>query len=169
MYDVIRSGRRTVALEVTRDGRVLVRAPQGYPQAQIEQIVTRHRDWVSAQLQKQRVLAAAHPEPDARQRELMIARARRELPGRVAYYARKMGLYPAGVTITGARKRFGSCSGKNRLCFSWRLMQYPPEAVDYVVVHELAHIAQKNHGSAFYALIMSVLPDYRQRRELLRQ
>lgn len=58
---------------------------------------------------------------------------------------------------------------KNGLCFSWRLMQYPPEAVDYVVVHELAHIVHKNHGNAFYALIGSVLPDYPARRALLRK
>ena len=79
-----------------------------------------------------------------------------------------MGLTPAGISITGAEKRFGSCSGKNRLCFSWRLMLYPPEAVDYVVVHELAHIRHKNHGRDFYALVASILPDYRQREALLR-
>ena len=79
-----------------------------------------------------------------------------------------MGLRPAGVTITGAEKRFGSCSAKNRICFSWRLMQYPEEAVDYVVVHELAHILHKNHGKAFYACVEEVLPDWRARRALLK-
>ena len=57
-----------------------------------------------------------------------------------------MGLTPAAVTITGARKRFGSCSASNRICYSWRLMQYPEAAVDYVVVHELAHIVHKDHS-----------------------
>ena len=80
-----------------------------------------------------------------------------------------MGLTPAGVRITGAQKRFGSCSGQNRLCFSWRLMLYPPEAIDYVVVHELAHIHHHNHGPAFYALVEQYMPDYRQRQALLRQ
>ena len=79
-----------------------------------------------------------------------------------------MGLQPTGVTVTGARKRFGSCSGKDRICFSWRLMLYPPEAIDYVVVHELAHIRHKNHSKAFYDLVASVLPDYREREALLR-
>ena len=80
-----------------------------------------------------------------------------------------MGLTPAAVTITGARKRFGSCSASNRICYSWRLMQYPEEAVDYVVVHELAHILHKNHGKAFYACVEEVLPDWRERRRLLRE
>ena len=78
-----------------------------------------------------------------------------------------MGLEPTNIKITGAKARFGSCSSKNSLCFSWRLMMRPPEAVDCVVVHELAHIAQKNHGRTFYALMASVLPDYKERQKLL--
>ena len=87
---------------------------------------------------------------------------------RLAYYSDKMGLYPTWVKITCAGTRSGSCSAKNGICYSWRLMQYPPEAVDYVVVHELAHIAHKNHGPAFYACIARILPDYQTRRALLR-
>ncbi|MBR7150378.1 MAG: M48 family metallopeptidase, partial [Oscillospiraceae bacterium] len=65
--------------------------------------------------------------------------------------------------------RFGSCSGKNALSFSWRLMQYPMEAVDYVVVHELAHIREHNHSSAFYAIVERYLPDWRERAALLKK
>ena len=90
------------------------------------------------------------------------------IPQRVAVWGRQMGLTPTGVKITSAKKRFGSCSGRNSLCFSWRLMQYPAEAVDYVVVHELAHIRHHNHGAAFWALVEHTLPDYRARQALLR-
>ena len=79
-----------------------------------------------------------------------------------------MGLEPTGVKITSAKKRFGSCSAKNSICYSWRLMLYSKEAIDYVVVHELAHIAHKNHGPQFYALIEKYLPDYKEREKLLR-
>ena len=91
------------------------------------------------------------------------------LPGKVAAYARRMGVAPASVRITSARTRFGSCSAKNGLCFSWRLMQYPEAAVDYVVVHELAHIRHHDHSPAFYAFVAQFLPDYRQRAALLRR
>ena len=77
-------------------------------------------------------------------------------------------LYPTQVRITGARTRFGSCSSQGHICFSWRLMQYPPEAIDYVVVHELAHLRYMNHGAEFYALIARYLPDWKARRALLR-
>ena len=80
-----------------------------------------------------------------------------------------MGLRPTGITITGARTRFGSCSPQNRLCFSWRLMEYPEDAIDYVVVHELAHLVHRNHGPEFHALVGSVLPDQDRRRAMLRE
>lgn len=80
---------------------------------------------------------AAPPEPTEAEREALLARARSELPQRVAHWSRVTGLVPTGVKITGAKTRFGSCNSRNSLCFSWRLMQYPDEAIDLVVVHEL--------------------------------
>ena len=81
----------------------------------------------------------------------------------------RMGVMPTGLHITAARTRWGSCSGKNSLCFSLFLMRYPPEAIDAVVVHELAHIRHKNHGPDFYRFVEKTLPDYRQRIALLKQ
>ena len=79
-----------------------------------------------------------------------------------------MGVAPTGLKITTARKRWGSCSGKNSLCFSCFLMDRPEAAIDLVVVHELCHIRVKNHGPAFYALLERYLPDWRERKQLLR-
>ena len=101
-------------------------------------------------------------EPEYRREEAL-----RVLPERVRHFAARMGVLPASVRVTAARTRFGSCSAKNGLCFSLYLMQYPPEAVDYVVVHELSHILHKNHGPAFWACVAAVLPDYAARRALL--
>ena len=92
-----------------------------------------------------------------------------ELPPIVERYAVLMGVEPTGIRITSARKRFGSCSGKNSLCFSCLLMLYPMEAVECVVVHELAHIRHHNHSAAFYDFVLSVMPDYRSREALLRK
>jgi len=168
-YNLIRSSRRSLSVEVTRGGTVTVRAPLRCSAQDIANFLSSHSAWIEKHLELQRQYREAHPEPDASQREELIRRARAELPGLVAKYASMMGLTPSGVSITGAQKRFGSCSPANRLCFSWRLMQYPPEAIDYVVVHELAHIVHKNHGPQFYALVASVLPDHRERRRLLRE
>lgn len=167
-YELIRSDRQTVALEVTRDGRILVRAPKRMAQRDIDAFVEKHRDWLDTHLAKQKNWQAAHPEPTEQEKQAMIEKARSVLPEKVACYAAIMGLTPSGITITSARTRFGSCSPKNRLCFSWRLMAYPEEAIDYVVVHELAHIRHRNHGPDFHALVESILPDHRKRRAMLK-
>lgn len=166
-YTLIRSKRRTLSLEITRDLTVLVRAPLRCSRAEIDRFVQKHEDWIGVHMEKQRQRLAAHPEPTEEERKALIARAKRELPPKVAHYAAIMGVEPAGITVTSARTRFGSCSAKNRLSFTWRLMTYPEEAIDGVVVHELAHIVHKNHGKDFYALVESVLPDYKRRKKLL--
>lgn len=168
-YELIRSSRRTLSLEIARDGQILVRAPMRLPQKRIDAFLEEHLDWIAKHQEIQSRRRAAHPEPAPGEREELIRRAKEILPQKVDYFSRIMGLYPTGITITGAEKRFGSCSGKNRICFSWRLMAYPEAAVDYVVVHELAHIRHKNHGKDFYACVASVLPDWKVRRQLLKE
>ena len=79
-----------------------------------------------------------------------------------------MGLKYGRITITSAQKRFGSCNSNGNICFSYRLMLYPESAREYVIVHELAHLKEMNHSKAFYAIIASVLPDYKHRRKLLK-
>lgn len=166
-YELIRSRRRTLALEITPDCRVVVRAPAGASRQQVEAFVAAHASWIETHLARQR-LRAQSPPPTAEEIQALKARARQVLPERVAHWSRITGLVPAGVKITAARKRYGSCSGKNSLCFSCFLLNSPPEAVDLVVVHELCHIREKNHGPRFYALLERFLPDWRQRKALLR-
>jgi len=167
-YDIVRSDRRTAALQITRECAIIVRVPRRMTNAEISRFVTAHEDWIEKHMSAARVRLNNHPEPTDAERAECIARAEEVLPERVRFYSERMKLVPAGITVTGAKTRFGSCSGKNRICFSWRLMLYPDAAIDYVVVHELAHIRYKNHGKDFYALIASVLPDYKERQKLLR-
>jgi predicted metal-dependent hydrolase len=80
-----------------------------------------------------------------------------------------MGIKYGRITITSARTRFGSCSSEGNISYSYRLMLYPEEAIDYVVVHELAHRREMNHSPRFYAIVERILPDYKERRKLLKQ
>ena len=168
-YELIRSRRRTLALEITRDCRVLVRSPLRMSQSRIDAFVDSHADWIAHHLEQQRQRAAmAPPAPTDAEIAALKARARAIQPGKVDAWSRKMGVTPTGVKITTARKRYGSCSGKNSLCFSCFLMQQPEEAIDLVVVHELCHIQEKNHGPRFYALLGQYLPDYKERKKFLK-
>ena len=168
-YEIRRSDRRTLGLELTREGKLLVRAPRFVSAAVIRRFVAGHEDWILAAEARQARRRAEHPEPTEAERRELIKKAKAILPGKVAHYAARMQVQPTRITVTSARTRFGSCSGKNALSFSWRLMTYPEEAIDYVVVHELAHIRYHDHSAAFYDFIASVLPDHKQRRALLRQ
>ena len=168
-YELIRSGRKTLALEITRDCRVLVRAPRTVSQSAIDAFVAKHEVWIARHLEDQRRrTAAAPPAPTPAEIVALKARARAVLPPKVSFWSQRMGVTPTGLKITTARKRWGSCSGKNSLCFSCFLMDRPEAAIDLVVVHELCHIRVKNHGPAFYALLERYLPDWRERQRLLR-
>jgi len=168
-YRLGRSGRKTLALEVNREGEVIVRAPQRLSLSVIEEFVLSRKDWIMEKQQLQQNRAQAHPYPEGDRLDQLARRAEEILPGRVKHYAALMGVAPAGITITAARTRFGSCSAKNRICFSCLLMDYPDAAIDYVVVHELAHLRHHNHSPAFWAFVERILPDYRRREALLKQ
>lgn len=168
-YELIRSNRKSMAIEIKPDGRVLLRVPRRMPLGKAEAFLALHEAWIEEKLRALERWRETYPEPDEAERQRLIAEAKRALPPLVEKYSRIMGVTPAGISVTGAKTRFGSCSAKNRLCFSWRLMSYPDEAIEYVVVHELSHIRHKNHGKDFYAFIASVLPDYKEREKLLRR
>ena len=80
-----------------------------------------------------------------------------------------MGLNANKISITSAKTRWGSCSGKNNLNFTWRLMMAEPEVIKYVIIHELAHIKEKNHGKRFWTLVEQYEPEYKTKKEKLRQ
>ena len=166
-YTVKRSNRKTVGLEVKRDCTVLVCAPYGMSNAEINKFVKKYSDWIEEKLSAVRKRAELDERISAREEELRLA-AKERIPRLVSEYSDIMGLKPTSVKITSAKGRFGSCSAKNGLCFSWRLMAYPEDAVRYVVVHELAHIAHHNHSSAFYSVVKKYMPDYKERQKLLK-
>lgn len=168
-YELIRSRRKTLALEITRDGRVLVRAPLRIVKREIDAFVSAHEAWIAKHLAEQRRRAASMPpEPSMDELREMAEKAKEIIPPKVEYWSRVTGLVPTGITITAARTRYGSCSGKNRLSFSCYLVRYPDAAIDLVVVHELCHIREKNHGPGFYALLSRYLPDHKERKQLLK-
>lgn len=100
--------------------------------------------------------------------DLYISLARKVIFERTEYFSKKTGLFPAAVRIGLANSYWGCCSGKNRLNFSWKLIMAEPAVIDYVVVHELAHLAEHNHSERFWRLVEQILPNYRELREKLK-
>ncbi|MCL2054684.1 MAG: M48 family metallopeptidase [Oscillospiraceae bacterium] len=102
------------------------------------------------------------------------ALAKRVLIDKTMAYAKRMNVTPCAVKINSAKGRWGSCSsvgctgGLKNINYSWRLITVDDFAMDYVIVHELAHITQMNHSTGFWELVESVLPDYKERKARLK-
>lgn len=167
-YEIRRGRRKILSVKIEPDGSVVALAPMRMAKAVIDDFVQANALKISSYVERAKEKLLSYPPLDEKQKKELWNSALEHIPKRVEHYAAMMGVCPISVKITGAERRFGSCSGKNGLCFSYRLMRYPFEAVDYVVVHELAHIRHKNHKRDFYREIERVLPDYRQRQELLK-
>ena len=168
-YTVIRSKRKTVALQINPDGELIVRAPMRFPERNIKKLIEEHRSWIEKKMKESLERRANHPALAEEEIEELKKQARELLPGLTRKYAELMGVEYGSVKITSAQKRFGSCSGKNNICYSYILMQYPIEAIEYVVVHELAHTVHHDHSRDFYNLISEYMPDYKQREKLLKK
>ena len=163
---IIRSNRKTLAIQVNPDLSVTVRAPRRASARDIDRILQEKAAWIEKQRERMRQRAAsdAAAEPkklsEAQLREL-AERAVSYIPGRVSYYAKQIGVTYGRITIRNQKTRWGSCSSKGNLNFNCLLMLMPPEIIDYVVVHELCHRIEMNHCAAFWREFARILPDYK--------
>ena len=171
-YTLIRSARRSIAIEIAPDGAVIVRAPRLAPRAQIEGLLCEKADWIArARARAAARGAAAEAAGALSQEELraLAARAKAVLPGRVAHFAGLLGVSYGRITIRCQKTRWGSCSAQGNLNFNCLLMLTPPEVVDSVVAHELCHRKHMDHSAAFYAELRRVCPDYDSHRRWLKK
>ena len=176
-YDIelIRSRRKTIAIEIYPDLRIKVRAPLRTPQYRIMEFLKEKEHWIELHLEKMRQrqensadrpFKAPVSEEEIKQ---LTELAKQVIPQRVAFFAEKMGVTYGRITIRNQKTRWGSCSQAGNLNFNCRLMKMSPEVLDYVVVHELCHRKQMNHSRAFWAEVEKVLPDYQITRRCLKE
>ena len=171
---VIRSNRKTVAIQVNSNLSVTVRAPRSSSEKDIEEILKKKEAWISKHIEKTKETKERfEAEPTEKlTREKVIALAEEALkviPERVEYFAKVIGVTYGKITIRNQKTRWGSCSSKENLNFNCLLMLAPPEVLDYVVVHELCHRKQMNHSKAFWLEVEKVLPDYKEARKWLKE
>ncbi len=165
-YTLVRSKRKTVSIQVDVDCNITVRAPLKILQKEIDKILLEKKDWLEKTIISQREKKKSLREYSKEEIENLRRKAKTIIPQKVEYYSNIMQLKPASVKINSAKKRYGSCSGTNNLNFSLYLMDKDERFIDYVVVHELAHIKHHNHSKEFYKLIEYYMPDYKERMKL---
>jgi predicted metal-dependent hydrolase len=169
---IIRSDRRTIALQITPEGEILLRAPRRCSEAQLRRFVEDKRPWLEkhlAQVQQRQQEAQQAGALTMEELRALADRAMEVIPARVAHFAPLVGVSYGRITIRNQRTRWGSCSGKGNLNFNCLLMLAPPEVLDYVVVHELCHRREMNHSPRFWALVEQVLPDWQAQRLWLKE
>jgi len=165
---LIRSRRRSLALIITDEAKLIVRAPLKLPTEAIERFIEQKRSWIDRQIAR----LAARPRPiilTEEERKGWRRVAREKINERCHYFSELTGYRPVAVKISNARKRWGSCGAKGMINFSWRLAMAPPPVIDYVVVHELVHLIERNHSSHFWRRVAEIIPDHRLHRRWLRE
>lgn len=166
-YTLIYSDRRTMSLSV-KGGVLVVRAPRRTPVSVIDSFVEKHSLWIDKHMDSERKRIEKFNKLSDEDISELRRSAKKYLTEKTEYYSKIMNLKYGRITITGAKTRFGSCSSKGNISYSFRLMLYPEPAREYVVVHELAHLAEMNHSKRFYEIIRRVLPDYKERIRMLK-
>ncbi len=206
--------RKSIAVAVYPDLRVIVSAPMRMPLESIKAFIEKHHLWISKRLRQMTLLkdqrkvvylkegalipfygetlkirliqgksrpalyaentlwiSSPHPENEALIRKKVIFWIQQKcaelIQGRIAHFSSLLQVIPRSVKVRNYKGRWGSCRSTNDLSFNWRISLGPPPILDYVVVHELAHIREFNHSAKFWELVESVLPNYKQiQREL---
>lgn len=160
---MIYSTRKTIAIQIMEDGRVVVRAPKRAGKCAIEKFLTEKENWIRT---KQEDIRDAYENKKSEQlsdaqKLKMKDLAKEVFAAKTAHYARIMGVTYGRITIREQKTRWGSCSSAGNLNFNWKLLLGPEEVVDYVVIHELAHRREMNHSARFYAVVAEIMPDYK--------
>lgn len=170
---IIKSSRKTLAIQISREGEVIVRSPYFLLDSQIRNFLDDKEQWILKQLRKinERKGNDLKEESAVSNERLryLTAQARLKLPSKVKEFAIQMDVEYGRISIRHQKTRWGSCSSKGNLNFNCMLMAMPEEIQDYVVVHELCHLKEMNHSPAFWAEVETIIPDYRARRQWLKQ
>lgn len=168
--EVTYSKRKSIGIRIDRQGIVKVRAPFFTSKKWIEQVLTEKEEWIEATLLQIEAEKKYHI-PEFHENEIKKYRkeAGKILSAKAEYFGRNMKVSYERIFIKDQKSCWGSCSARKNLNFNWRLVLMPEEILDYVMVHELAHLKQLNHSPEFWRIVEEVLPDYKVRRKWLKE
>ena len=197
-HEIIRSKRKTLSIAIDAFGRLIVRAPIHCAQSRIDAFLKEKEAWILRKQSERQAVGVQKAPDDLNGYELFIvgkkyrivcvdanaiqidpekgllylpkSNAKKRLLTKSAKeQAEKMGVTFQRVEINSARRSWGLCTGENVIRFSFRLLFAPKDVVEYVVIHELAHVRQKNHSARFWSEVQKYVPDYKERRAWLKK
>ncbi len=171
-YIIQKSRRRTIAVSIIDDNKILVKAPYFTSERTIKDFLLSKKEWINQQIEKltnEKEKAKALGIISENELKQIKEKARILIPERVEYWANKIGGTYGRIAIRLQTSRWGSCVQNGNLNFNCLLVIMPPEALDSVVVHELCHRKYMNHSKDFYAEINRVFPNYKECNKWLKE
>jgi hypothetical protein len=168
-YKLIRSIRKTITITVSLQGEVIVRAPHDTSKRVIDNFILSKKAWIEATQEKFKGRPLTHMDKPIEDAEItaLKKKAKEYINERAEYFAQRMGVRYKSIKINSAKTRWGSCNRSGMINFSYRLILAPPALVDYVIIHELAHLKELNHSSKFWKIVYEELPDYKDKQAAL--
>jgi predicted metal-dependent hydrolase len=171
-YKLVRSRRRTLALEIKKDGGLLVRSPLKFSTESVHRFIEQKKSWIERKqkeaIEKNR-LRLLVPKLSDDLVEYHKKLAEQKISERLGHYASRLGISYRRYRISSARSRWGSCARSGRLSFSWRLAMAPAPVLDYVIIHELIHILEHNHSGRFWEKVKQICPEYKRCKQWLKE
>ena len=172
---VVVTFRRTshLTMSIVKNGDVHVSAPHLFPRSEVEKFVNDHQEWIEkahnrtlAAEEKRKMFYAQLPLKKRSEREEAIQRLDFKVKALLAFHAPKMGVKPSEITYKATKSRWGMCDVRTKqICFSLYLLLLPDWCIEHVVVHELAHLKEANHGPRFYALMDQHFPMWKEAKK----
>lgn len=170
---ILRSGRKTLSIEIERNGSIMIRAPFLLSDRKIDKFLNEKKKWIIRKVaemerqkhEKQKFIKSVNP----KNIQLYKKKARVILTERTAYYAEKYNFKYRKIRLSSARCRWGSCSASNNLNFNWKIIFAPIEVLNYLVVHELVHTKHKNHQKKFWKTVEKICPNFKSSRKWLKE
>lgn len=162
---------RNVTIKILVDGKVVVTLPWKASEALAERFIKEKELWISMaqERMKERFLGKITLKQTPADYKEHKEHAREVISARVHYFNTFYQFKVGDIRIKNTSSRWGSCSGKGNLNFNYGLVKLPLELLDYVVVHELAHLKEMNHSQKFWDVVAQKIPDYKDRRQTLKE
>ncbi len=162
-YKLIRSKRKTLAIEISIKNGFVVRAPIKTTTEEINKFINENEQWIKSKIAKINEaknlpkINKLNPEEISYLKE----QARKIIPELVEHYANLIGVSYGKITIKSQKSRWGSCSNKGNLNFNFLLMLMPDDIINSIIAHEVCHLKEMNHSKNFYALVLNICPNYK--------
>jgi len=162
-YKITYSNRKSIGIYIQRDSSVEVRAPKRTSLKVIRDLVDKKKKWIEES--KEKMIKNPIEEFSEEEIKCLIDKGKTMLANKVNYYSKIMNVSPRCIKIGKAQSYWGCCTDKNNIIFSYRLFNLEEGMINYVIVHELAHIKEHNHSKAFWKEVECVIPDYKRIRK----